>query len=338
MFEGNKLNVSSSPHLHCGESTRTIMLDVIIALIPAAVMSVLLFGSRTLLIMSVSVVSCVLFEYITRKILKRSNSIGDFSAVITGILLAFNLPSNIPLWTIIIGAFVAIVIVKQFFGGIGQNFVNPAVVGRITLMVSFPQYMSVKLWPDPKLISSAADATTSASPLALISDGTIKSLAETFSRNADVPKYSIVDMFLGFRPGCLGETCIAALLIGGIYLVFRKVISPIIPLVFMGTVVGITWICGQNPLYNLMSGGLVLGAIFMATDYTTCPINKKGKIIYALGCGLITAVIRLFGSMPEGVSVAIVLMNILVPHIERITTPKPFGYVKQKKSKDGEAA
>ena len=250
--------------------------------------------------------------------------------------MAFNLPSTIPIWVVVIGAFVAIVIAKQFFGGIGQNFVNPALVGRITLMVSFPQYMSMKEWPDPKLfLKSAADATTSASPLSLLADGSLPGLAQTFT-GTEVPKYDMLDMFLGFRPGSLGETCVAALLIGGLYLVIRKVISPIIPLVFMGTTVAVTWICGQNPLYNLMAGGLMLGAIFMATDYTTCPINTRGKVIYAIGCGLITAVIRLFGNMPEGVSIAIVLMNILVPHIERLTTPKPFGYMKSNQ-KEGEA-
>ena len=325
-----KFTVSASPHFHSGNTTGTIMADVLIALVPAGIMSVVLFGQRSLWLILISVVSCMLFEYVTRRLLKRPNSLGDLSAVVTGVLLAFNLPSNVPMWLPVIGAFVAIVVVKQFFGGIGQNFVNPAIVGRITLMVSFPQYMSVSRWPNPLAIMNQADAVTSASPLSQLSDGSIPSLTEMFTKTTD---YDPLSMFLGIRPGSLGETCIAALLIGFAYLCFRKVISPVIPLLFMGTTVGITWLFGQNPYYNLMSGGLVLGAVYMATDYTTCPINFKGKIVYAIGCGLITAVIRLWGGMPEGVSIAIVLMNILVPHIERLTTPKPFGYIKEKKEK-----
>lgn len=323
-----KLTVSASPHLHCGENTRSLMGEVLLALLPAGIMSVVLFGWHSLLLIAVSVLSCMLFEYTTRRILKRSNTLGDLSAIVTGVLLAFNLPSNVPWWLPIIGAFVAIVIVKQFFGGIGQNFVNPALIGRITLMVSFPDFMSVSEWPNPLSIMKGADAVTSASPLSQLADGTVPSLSEMFTKTAD---YDPLSMLLGLRPGALGETCAAALLIGGLYLCIRKVISPVIPLVFMGTTVAVTWIAGQNPYYNLMAGGLMLGAIFMATDYTTCPINFKGKILYAFGCGLLTAVIRLWGNMPEGVSIAIVLMNILVPHIERITTPKPFGYVKKKK-------
>lgn len=327
----NKLTVSASPHFHCGETTRSVMADVLLALLPAAVMSIVLFGWHCFTLMVVSVLSCTVFEYLTRKLLHRSNSLGDLSAIVTGVLLAFNLPSNCPWWLPVIGSFVAIVIVKQFFGGIGQNFVNPALVGRITLMVSFPDYMSMSQWPNPLSLIKGADAVTSASPLFQLADGSIPSLSDMFTVATE---YDPLSMLLGLRPGSLGETCGAALLIGGLYLCIRKVISPVIPLVFMGTTVGLTWLAGQNPYYNLFAGGLMLGAIFMATDYTTCPINCKGKIIYAAGCGLITAVIRLFGNMPEGVSVAIVLMNILVPHIERITTPKPFGYVKEKKRKE----
>lgn len=325
-----KFTVSASPHFHSGNTTGTLMADVLIALVPAGIMSVVLFGWQSLWLILVSVLSCMVFEYVTRRLLKRPNSLGDLSAVVTGVLLAFNLPANTPIWLPIIGAFVAIVVVKQFFGGIGQNFVNPALVGRITLMVSFPQYMSVSQWPNPLAIMNGADGVTSASPLGQLADGSIPALSEMFTKTTD---YDPLSMFLGIRPGCLGETCIAALLIGFAYLCLRKVISPVIPLLFMGTTVGITWIFGQNPYYNLMSGGLVLGAVFMATDYTTCPINFKGKILYAIGCGVITAIIRLWGGMPEGVSIAIVLMNILVPHIERLTTPKPFGYIKEKKEK-----
>ena len=281
-------------------------------------MSAVLFGPRTLLIAALSVAACVGFEYGFRRLIGRDNTISDLSAVVTGILLAFNLPATIPLWMVVIGDFVAIVIVKQFFGGIGQNFVNPALVGRIVLMISFPADMTSKEWIMP-LAFKSADAATSATPLTFLSSG------------EQVP-FSLKDMFFGLRPGSLGEVCIAALLLGGIYLCVKRVISPVIPLVFMGTTALITGLCGQNVLYNLMSGGLVLGSVFMATDYTTCPINTKGKIIYAVGCGLLTALIRLFGNMPEGVSMAILLMNILVPHIERLTAPKPFGFVKPKKA------
>ena len=328
MSQQNHLTVSASPHFHCGENTTSLMTDVLLALLPAVIMSGILFGWHALVLITVSVIACVAFEGITRALLKRPNSLGDLSAVVTGVLLGLNLPSNAPWWLPIPGALVAIVVVKQFFGGIGQNFVNPALVGRITLMVSFPQYMTANLWLDP-----STDALTSATPLAYLADGSVPSIAHLFTKTAP---YDPLSMFLGLRPGSLGETCIAALLLGGLYLCLRRVISPAIPLVFMATTVGITWLFGQNPYYNLMSGGLVLSAVFMATDYTTCPINKKGKLLYALGCGVITAVIRLWGGMPEGVSVAIVLMNILVPHIERLTTPKPFGYVKEKKAKEAE--
>ena len=323
----NKLTVSASPHFHCGENTTGLMADVLLALLPAVVMSVILFGRHSLVLIVISVAACMGFEYATRRLLHRSNSLADLSAVVTGVLLAMNPPSTAPWWLPIIGAFVAIVVVKQFFGGIGQNFVNPALVGRITLMVSFPQYMTAMPWKIPTV-----DGVTSATPLSLMANGEIPSLAEMFTKPTAYDPFS---MFLGLRPGSLGETCIAALLLGGVYLCVRKVISPAIPLLFMGTTVAITWVFGQNPYYNLMSGGLVLGAVFMATDYTTCPINRKGKWVYAVGCGVITAVIRLWGGMPEGVSIAIVLMNILVPRIERLTTPKPFGYVKEKKSKEG---
>lgn len=328
----NKLNVSSSPHLHCGVTTSSLMLDVIIALAPAFIMSFVLFGPRALLLTAISVASCVLFEYFSRKIFKRSNTIGDLSAVVTGLLLAFNLPVTLPWWMVIIGAFVAIVVVKQFFGGIGQNFVNPALVGRITLMISFPGEMSNWIEPFKWSGAGAVDAVSSATPLKALESGGIPSIPEMLAGN--LPETDIVSMLLGIRPGCLGETCIVALMAGFIYLVVCKVISPVIPLVFMGTTVGVCWIAGLNPIYTLLSGGLVLGAVFMATDYTTSPINFKGKIIYAIGCGLITALIRLYANLPEGVSFAIIIMNILVPHIENLTTPKPFGYIKPKKVKN----
>lgn len=317
-----KLTVSASPHVRSAQTVSGIMLNVIIALIPALAASVWLFGLRVLLVCAVTVSVSVLSEYIARKVMKRHNTIGDLSAVVTGLILAFNLPVSIPLWMAAIGSVIAIVVAKQFFGGIGQNFVNPAIAGRIILMVSFPTAMTT--WTAPFAYKSTQGAITTATPLA--------------AEESELP--SLLEMFLGMRGGSLGETCAAALIIGGLYLIIRKIISPSIPLSFIGTVAVIMLIAGKGDLsfvaYQLLSGGLMLGAFFMATDYATSPINFKGKIIFGIGCGIITSMIRLFGSLPEGVSFAIILMNILVPHIENLTTPKPFGTVKEKKSKSKE--
>ena len=307
-----KLIVSTSPHLRSGATTQKIMLDVIIALAPAAVASVILFGPRALLLMAVSVASCVLCEYICRRVLKRPQTVNDLSAVVTGLLLAFNLPPEINPLVAVFGAVVAIVVVKQMFGGIGQNFVNPALTARIILMTSFPTRMTT--WTAPfAYMNGEADAMTTATPLALSAQGATDSLP------------GLLEMFLGVRGGCLGETCALALLLGGIYLVARRVISPVIPVCYLGTAAVFSLLLGRNVLFDLMAGGLLLGAIFMATDYTTSPLTVKGKVIYGIGCGLLTMLIRVFGSLPEGVSFSIVLMNILVPLIERISRPKPFG-------------
>lgn len=313
------LTVSASPHVRSSATSQRIMLDVIIALIPAVIASGVIFGLRALVVTAVTVASCVLSEYISRKIMKRSNTLGDLSAIVTGILLAFNLPASLPLWMAALGGAIAIVVAKQLFGGIGQNFVNPALIGRIVLFISFASAMAQ--WTQPRagfMNLTEWVPLTGATPLG--------------EGGADV---SLLNMFLGLRGGCLGETCAAALLLGGIYLVIRKVISPAIPLTFIGTVAVIMLIAGKGDftfmLNQLLSGGLLLGAIFMATDYATSPINFKGKLIFGVGCGLFTCLMRLFGSNPEGVSFAIVLMNILVPHIERLTTPKPFGTPKKEK-------
>ena len=294
----------------------------------------MLFGPRALLVTVVSVAACVLFEFLARKVMKRSMTIGDLSAVVTGILLAFNLPSTIPLWMVVIGDAVAIIVVKQFFGGIGQNFVNPALVGRIVLMASFPVQMSDYPAPFAWRMPEVA-AVTSATPLAQFSDIYGAENLQSAMDTAGLP--SLLDMLFGVRGGCLGETCAIALLLGFVYLLIRRVISPTIPLVYVGTVAVIMLIAGKGNLefvaYQLLSGGLLLGAIFMATDYTTSPVNFKGKLLYALGCGIITALIRIFASLPEGVSFSILLMNILVPHLDRLTTPKPFGTRKEKKRK-----
>ena len=313
----NKLVVSASPHDRSPRTVRSLMLDVIIALIPALIASVIFYGPRALLIECVSVATCVIFEYITRIVFKRSQSIGDLSAVITGLLLAFNLPVSIPLWMVVIGS-------------IGQNFVNPALAGRIVLLTSFPVAMST--WTQPLTWTmSKLDGVTSASPLSSIHEMTSGGAA---------PDVSLVEMLIGWRAGCLGETCAVALLLGGIYLVVRKVISPTIPLTYIGTVAVIMLIAGKGDFrfvaYELLGGGLMLGAIFMATDYTTSPITFKGKIIFGIGCGLITSIIRIFGNLPEGVSYSIIIMNILVPLIENVTLPKPFGTPKKEK-KEAEA-
>lgn len=326
-----KLTVSASPHVRSSSTVPNIMLDVIIALIPSLIASIVLFGFRSLLITAVCVAACVAFEYISRKIMKRDTTIGDLSAVVTGMLLAFNLPVTIPLWMCVVGCFFAIVVVKQFFGGIGQNFVNPAIGGRIVMLVSFSSAMTNWTAPLEWFKNGGIDAMSTATPLA------------SLTANADYTSLpSLLDMFLGVRGGCIGETCAVALLLGFVYLLIRKVIKPVIPVCFVGTVAVIMFIAGKGSfefmLYEVLAGGLLLGAIFMATDYATSPITTKGKIIFAIGCGIITAVIRLFANLPEGVSYSIIIMNILVPHIEAITKPRPFGAEKEKKSKKEEAA
>lgn len=308
-----RLTVSANPHIKHGDSTRSIMLDVILALLPAGAASVVIFGIRALFLIITCVGSAVVAEGVCRIIMKRPQTIGDLSAVVTGLLLAYNLPVTLPLWMGALGSVIAIVVVKQMFGGIGHNFVNPALIGRIVLMNSFTSAMTT--WALPVVYQqSGADVVTGATPLALMKSG------------EQLP--SLLDMFLGQTGGCLGETCALALIIGGVYLVCRKVISPVIPLVFVGTVAVLTFFAGYNPLYEVLSGGLLLGAIFMATDYVTSPTTTSGKVIFAIGCGAITAFIRIFGSIPEGVSYSIIIMNILTPHINTLTRKKPFGFKK----------
>lgn len=326
-----RLTVSASPHVRSNETTTGIMLDVIIALIPALVMSIVYFGTRALVLTAVTVGSAVIAEYLSRKVMKRSNTLGDLSAVVTGLILAFNLPATLPLWMAAVGSVIAIVVVKQMFGGIGQNFVNPAMTARIILMTSFPTAMAK--WVVPFTNTWRPDAVTAATPMAVLANaegGDISAVADQLP--------SLAEMLFGAHGGSMGEVCSLALIIGGLYLMIRKVISPIIPFTFIGTVAVFMLIAGSFNLefvaYELLGGGLMLGAFFMATDYSTSPINKKGKIIFGIGCGLITSVIRIFGSLPEGVSFSIILMNILVPHIENMTTPKPFGAVKEKKAKE----
>ena len=312
-----KLIVSSSPHFNGGRTTQNIMLDVIIALVPAMVASVILFGFRAAVVILTCVATCVLSEYLCRRVMKRPQTVGDLSCVVTGILLALNLPVTINPLIAVFGGVVAIVVVKQMFGGIGQNFVNPALTARIILMNSFPADMSA--WTPAFGWLNGTDATTTATPLGVLKEG------------GDFT-FSHLDLFLGNTGGCLGETCALALILGGVYLIVRRVISPVIPVTYLATVAVISLIAGRDPLVDLLSGGLLIGAFFMATDYTTSPISRNGRIVYALGCGVFTMLIRMFASLPEGVSYSIVLMNILVPLIERFTLPKPFG--SQKKARE----
>ena len=304
------LVVVPSPHIKDKATTSSVMLDVIIALLPTVVVSAFLFGPRTILLTAVCVAACVAFEYLFCVVTKREQTISDLSACVTGVLLAMNLPASFPIWMAIIGCFVAIVITKELFGGIGQNFANPALVGRIVLFVSFAKYMTA--WE-----TSSGLVVASATPLGMLNKGV-----------TELPSY--LDLLLGVHGGVLGETCALTLIIGGIYLIWRKVITPTIPLVYIGGVFVLCLLLGVDPVYQILSGGLMLGAIFMATDYTTSPVTEKGKAIFALGCAVITVVIRLYGSYAEGVSFAILLMNILTPHIDNLTRQVPFGGVNKK--------
>lgn len=303
----SQLITEISPHIHDKSTTQRIMIDVVIALLPAALAGILIFGIRALLVIAVCVVSCVVFEWLFEKLCKRKNTVNDFSAVVTGLLLALNLPVNIEIWQAVFGSAVAIIVVKQLFGGIGKNFANPAITARIVMLVSFSGTMS--RWALP----NGVDSVSSATPLSILAG----------SEDGVLP--GIVDMLIGKRGGCIGETCIIALLIGFIYLVIRKVITWHTTVAFVGTVFVCMLLLGQNALYHVLSGGLILGAVFMATDYATTPCTKRGKIIFGIGCGLFTVLIRMWGVYPEGVSFAILLMNILTPYIEKLTVTKPFG-------------
>lgn len=300
--------VSVNPHIYAAQTTQTIMRDVLIALFPAVIASIVFFGIQALLVEVVCVAVAVLCEWAFEKITKRDITITDLSAAVTGLLLALNLPVDIPLWQAAFGAFVAIVVIKQFFGGIGQNFANPAITARVIMLVAFSGTMTA--WAIPAF----TDATSSATPLAVIAgaEGQLPTLGQ---------------MFLGARGGSMGETSCLALLIGFVYLLYRRVISWHTPVAFIGTVLVCTALLGQQPLYQVMAGGLFIGAIFMATDYTTSPPTPAGKLIFGLGCGLITVLIRVWGNYPEGVSFSILLMNILNPYICEWTKTKPFGGV-----------
>lgn len=311
-----KMLVSPSPQIRDNISTSKVMTHVLVALCPALAMSAYVFGGRALMLTGFCMITALIWERLCNLIMKRPDSTKDVSALVTGMLLAFNLPVTMPYWQAAIGTFVAIVIVKQLFGGLGQNFANPAIVGRIVLMLAFTGNMTHWVVPfyDPDNI------VTGATPL-----------AAAHSAPADY-----LDLFLGKVDGCLGEVSAAALLIGGIYLIMMKIISVHTPLAFIGTVFVFSYLCGEDGIYQILAGGVMLGAFFMATDYVTTPVTKTGKVIFGIGCGVITCVIRFFGSYPEGVSFSILLMNILTPYIDMITKTKPLGAITKKKEAKSE--
>ncbi|MDH6533923.1 RnfABCDGE type electron transport complex subunit D [Parabacteroides sp. 52] len=315
----NKLYVSPSPHIHGGDSIKKNMYGVLIALIPAFLVSLYYFGLGALIVTLVSVASCVCFEYLIQKfMMKKEPTIYDGSAILTGLLLAFNLPSNLPVWIILIGALAAIGIGKMPFGGLGNNILNPALVGRVFLLISFPAQMTT--WPVPEVMSMHyTDAQTGATVLSMLKGGT-----------ENLPSY--MNMLWGDMGGSLGEVGAIALILGLIFMLVRKIITWHIPVAILGTVLVFTGIMHSvnptvyaNPLIHLLSGGLLLGAIFMATDYVTSPMSKSGMIVYGIGIGVLTTVIRLFGSYPEGMSFAILIMNALTPLINSYMKPKHFG-------------
>ncbi|MFH4963460.1 RnfABCDGE type electron transport complex subunit D [Gaetbulibacter sp. M235] len=321
--------VSASPHVHSDRTSKKLMYDVVIALIPAFIVSLYVFGIGALIVTSIAIISCLLFEYLIQKyLLKTAVTITDGSALITGILLAFNLPSNLPIWMIIVGSLVAIGVAKSSFGGLGFNIFNPALVGRVFLLVSFPVQMT--LWPTAIVNNSTVvDAVTGATPLGVIKEGL--QYGETITQmSTKIP--SIIDMLLGFTGGSLGEMSALALIIGGLFLIIRKVISwhiPVIMLTTMMLMTGVFWFIDPehyaNPIIHILSGGAILGAFFMATDLVTSPMTKKGMVVFAIGIGIITIVIRLFGAYPEGVSFAILIMNAFVPLINKYFKPRRFG-------------
>ena len=311
------LMVSSSPHIRSQESIQRIMLDVIIALTPAMIGSVYFFGLNALKLILISVASSVFFEAIIQKFFKKPITINDLSAVITGILLAFNLPASAPWWLPIIGSAFAIIIVKQFFGGLGSNFMNPALAARAMLLTSWPNHMSTFTGTRP-------DVITSATPLSIM-----KNSMGSEAVVSELPE--LIDMFVGNIPGAIGETSALLLLIGAVYLIIRQVIDWKIPAFYIGTTFIMLLLLGVDPKllpYHLFGGGLILGSFFMATDYSSTPVTPKGRIIFGIGAGILTAIIRVNGGYPEGVSYSILLMNVATPLIEKITSPKVFGEVK----------
>jgi electron transport complex protein RnfD len=330
----NKLIISPSPHVHGEFSTKRLMRDVIIALLPAMLVSFYFFGIGAIAVACVSIASCVVFEYfIQRFLLKTTPTVNDLSAVVTGLLLSFNLPSNLPLWLVVVGSLIAIGVGKMTFGGLGNNPFNPALVGRVFLLIARPVEMTS--WPLPSALSMSFDATTGATPLAVIKEG-LKN-GQTISQIQDSTDYtfSYLDTLLGQIGGSLGEVSAIALLLGFVYLLVRKVITWHIPVsIFAAAAVlsGILHFVNPeqfiDPLFHLLTGGMILGSVYMATDYVTSPMTHKGMVVYGIGIGLITILIRTFGSYPEGMSFAILFLNALVPLINKYMKPKLYGEVK----------
>ena len=330
----NLLNISSSPHVRDKSSTRSIMWDVIFALIPTSIFGIYNFGIRAAVLIAVCIATCLLSEYIWQKCMKLPLTVNDGSAVLTGLLLALNLTPTFPIWMAILGSIFAIIIVKQLFGGLGQNFMNPALGARAFMMASWAGFMTTWTAPHAKLPLfgnvTVTDAISTATPLASLKTGTL-------------PDVSIVESLLGQTGGVIGETSALALIVGGLYLLWRKVITINIPAAYILTVAVITFLFpmgGQSHLqwmlYQVLDGGLMLGAIFMATDYVTSPVTPKGQIVFGVGCGLLTVFIRYFGGLPEGVSYSILIMNTLVWAIDKKTHPRKFGYQLDKVKKEAQ--
>jgi len=317
------LDVAYQPQVRTDRDTRSLMLDVMIALFPALVVAVWQYGIHPLLVVLVSMASAVVFEYAYRALLKKSNTIGDLSACVTGMLLALVLPTGTPLWVPVIGSFFSIVVVKQLYGGLGKNFLNPALAGRAFLLASYATLLGT--WSVPKALTGAIDGVSMATPLSYLYG------------EAALPNYlTVKNLLIGLTPGCIGELSAIALLIGGIYLIAVKVISWRIPVSFIGTVAAVTLISGKAGMsnaawmmYNLCSGGLLLGAFFMATDYTTSPVTANGQLVYGIGCGLLTVVIRYFGGFPEGVTYAILIMNLCTWALDKAFHRNQFGVSKE---------
>lgn len=314
------LIVSSSPHIVTAMDTQKTMAMVLLALLPSFLVSIYVFGARVILLTLVCVAASMFFEFAWNKLMHKTQTVQDLSSALTGVLIAFNVPSNLPLWIAIVGCFVAIIVVKQLFGGIGKNITNPAITARIVLFISFATEMTD--WVAPRM---AVDATSTATPLGVLAEGSV----------ADLP--SNMEMFLGFIGGSMGEVSAIALLIGGIFLVWKKIISPIIPCCFIGTVFVFALIyylavgdpnALQMAIFHILAGGVMLGAIFMATDYVTSPLLPGAKVVFGIGCGIMTMVIRLFGQYPEGVSFSILLMNCLTPLLDNFFMKRKIGGAK----------
>jgi electron transport complex protein RnfD len=315
----DKIIVSTSPHLKSAGDTSKIMTLVSLSLLPTVVASVMIFGLRALIVIAVSVVTCLITEWLTNLVFKKENTLSDGSAVVTGILLAFTLPVTTPAWMVVIGGIIAIFLVKQLFGGLGFNIFNPALAARAVLLASWPVAMTTWIKPASNWISF--DAVTTASPL-----GAVKEALRAGTSVADT--YSYADLFFGTVPGSLGETCKLTLLIGGALLLLTRIIDWRIPVAYIGSVALLSWVFGRDPMHEVLAGGLILGAFFMATDMVTSPTTRTGKLVFGLGCGLVTALIRSYGGFPEGVCYSILIMNCVNPLIDKYIQPRVFGTTK----------